>query len=132
MTKRKFKTIKKSFYFSRSNDDAYNHNEYFLLKSKKIQPKDLFTNDLNKFFIGLIFTRKIGKAVLRNKIRRRIKAIFEKQILTFENFAYILIAKKQISELNYKELELKILESIIKINFSIRRKYCFIKKNHSI
>lgn len=119
---RNFDTTSESIYFSRLGDDAYVHSDYFFIKSRLILgPKK---QNLKKFFIGLVLSRKIGSSVQRNKIKRRIKSIFSLQNLTFNNFAYILIAKKGISELDFKNLQNLIIDSILKINDRIRKKYC--------
>jgi ribonuclease P protein component len=125
---KKFETTSKSIYFSKSGDDAYHHCDYFFIKSRAVKNQHLKDcgKNLNKFLIGLVFGRKIGNAVLRNKIRRRIKAIFLKQNLTFANFAYILIAKKKISELDFANLESQIIDSILKINYRIKKKYTIV------
>ncbi len=120
----KFDTVSKSIYFSKTNDAGYFHNDYFLIKSKLIQKNDLNKKNLSKFFIGLVFTRKIANAVKRNKIRRRLKSIFQNSSgICIQNIVYILIAKKKITELSFDELRDILYNSILNINYRIYKKY---------
>lgn len=63
-------------------------------------------NDIGNTRVGYSITKKIGNAVTRNKIRRRMKEIYR---LNFngvkDNYDLILIPKKNIVDISYKELE---------------------------
>lgn len=124
-----FETTGKSIYFSRLGDDAYVHSDYFFIKCRLVKEPE--SSHVKKSLIGLVLNRKIGNAVQRNKIKRWIKSIFGKQSLTFPNFAYIIITKKGITELSFQNLENLILDSILKINDRIRRKYCKTNNNQT-
>jgi len=72
-------------------------------------------NNVGDTRIGYSITKKIGNAVVRNKIRRRMKEIYR---LNFNgvknNYDLILIPKKNIVDISYKELESAMLH-ILKI-----------------
>jgi len=84
-------------------------NNYFIIN--KEENKD----NIPKF--GITFTKNIGNAVTRNKLKRRIKSIIDNNDQMYEkNYTYIVIAKKEVLNLNYKdqEKELKNIFSKIK------------------
>lgn len=63
-------------------------------------------NGLDETRVGYTITKKIGNAVIRNKLRRKMKEIYR---LNFHNirqgYDLIFIAKKSIKDIPYKELE---------------------------
>ena len=84
-------------------------NNYFIINKEE--------NKENKAKFGITFTKNIGNAVTRNKLKRRIKSIIDNNDQMYEkNYTYIVIAKKEVLNLNYKdqEKELKNIFSKIK------------------
>ena len=72
------------------------------------------TNDDNKY--GITVPKKIGKANIRNKIKRQIKNIIiknEKNIQT--GFNYVIIIKEAILELNYYQMAEELLNTLKKV-----------------
>ena len=68
----------------------------------------------NKY--GITIPKKIGKAHIRNKIKRQIKNIIvtnEKNIQT--GFNYVIIIKEAVLELSYQEMTNKLLELFMKV-----------------
>lgn len=60
---------------------------------------------------------KIGNAVERNKVRRRIKALFAQDQLLSKGYDAIVFVKKEGVKLNYEQLKQLILSSLLqKIN----------------
>lgn len=63
-------------------------------------------NDLGLTRVGYTITKKIGNAVVRNKLRRKMKEIYR---LNFHNikegYDLIFIAKRSAKDIPYKELE---------------------------
>lgn len=54
--------------------------------------------------IGFSVSKKVGKSVVRNKIRRRLKNIAQQNIEIFpENYNYIIVVRQNIKELEYKQ-----------------------------
>ena len=106
---------------------ALSRNEDFkiLLKQKKISNKyvtifygQLNNKNQNKLNISFVTKKKIGNAVKRNKIKRRLKNIANEAIkklsLTF-NYSYLVIAKPTMLNNNYtiiKETLFRDLERI--------------------
>ena len=98
-------TIKKRSEFIRSNKF-----------SKKIYTSNFIIQKLeskkneNMPHFGFTITKKIGSAILRNKIKRRLKSIIRK-LLKYKDkyfdlsFNYILICKKEIVKVSYDDLE---------------------------
>lgn len=54
---------------------------------------------------GICVSKKIGNAVVRNKIKRRIKDIIDKSQLQFSNKDYIIVVKKSIGGAKYLEIK---------------------------
>ena len=104
---------------------ALSKNDEFktLLKKKKISNKyvtiffgHLDKKDKNKLNISFVTKKKVGNAVQRNKIKRRLRNIMNdavKKISIKLNYSYLVIAKstmlnnefKNIKEILFKEFE---------------------------
>jgi len=72
------------------------------------------SSDINKY--GITIPKKVGKANIRNKIKRRIKNIIitnEKYIQT--NFNYVIIIKEAILNLDYSSMEKELLDLLKKV-----------------
>jgi len=97
----KDKIIKKSEIFSKIiNGNKSIKNKYFSIYYE--------TSDSNLY--GITIPKKIGKANIRNRIKRQIKNI----IITNENsiqknYNYVIIVKEAILELNYASIEKELL-----------------------
>ena len=93
-------TLKKKSDFNRvystGRSKATNHLVLYWLK-----------NNENKNRYGFSISKKIGKAVIRNKIRRRLKEIIrdvEKKKNIYLGYDIIFIARKPVIKLNYHDL----------------------------
>ena len=70
----------------------------------------------NKTLYGITIPKKIGKAYVRNKIKRQMKNIImnnEKNIQ--KNFSYVIIIKKDIVKLKYVQIQEQFLNLIKKV-----------------
>ena len=73
-------------------------------------------NNENITKFGITFTKNIGKAVIRNKLKRRIKSIIDNNQYIFKNnTTYVIIAKKTTLNLKYYELEKELVNLFLKI-----------------
>ncbi|MGN0771451.1 MAG: ribonuclease P protein component [Christensenellales bacterium] len=55
--------------------------------------------------VGVVVSKKVGKAVVRNKIRRRIKEAFRLMIPhVADNYNYVVVARPQIATLSYAQI----------------------------
>ena len=78
-------------------------NKYLTIFYKKLSYKN--NNSLN---ISFVAQKKIGNAVKRNKIKRRLKNIMNiaiKKINLNLNYSYLLIAKKTVLEDQYENIK---------------------------
>ena len=78
-------------------------NKYFTVFFKKITEKG--NNNLN---ISFVVKRKLGNAVKRNKIKRRLKNIMydaNKEISINRNYSYLVIAKETILKDEYQNIK---------------------------
>lgn len=73
-------------------------------------------NNLEETRLGITITKKIGNAVTRNRIRRRIKEIYRLNIHRIKDgYDLIFIPKKNVIDISYKELESALIH-ILKIS----------------
>ena len=67
-------------------------------------------NDEQHFRVGLSVSKKLGNAVMRNQIKRRIRHILiEHKNQLVENVDFVVIARKGIEILEYAEMEKNLL-----------------------
>ena len=93
------------------------HNNYFTIYFGKI-----YTDDINKKLkISFVAKKKIGNAVKRNKIKRKLRSAVQKNlnknILQKKNYAYLMIARSQ----TYREKFSIISEQVNKTFEKIKR-----------
>ena len=89
------------------------NNQYSTIFFKKISSKN--TNFLN---VSFVTKKKIGNAVKRNKIKRRLRNIMNDAVKTINmdlTFSYLFIAKKNLYNANYKMIKETILKDLTKI-----------------
>ena len=106
---------------------ALSKNEEFknLLKKKKISNMYvtifygiLDNKNKKKFNISFVTKKKIGNAVKRNKIKRRLKNIFNdavKKISIKFNYSYLVIAKPTMLNIDYTIIKETLFQSLKKI-----------------
>ena len=78
-------------------------NKYLTIFFKKLSYKNN-----NKLNISFVTKKKIGNAVIRNKIKRRLRNIMNdanKKIKLNLTYSYLLIAKKTIFEDSYEKIK---------------------------
>ena len=106
---------------------ALSNNEDFknLLKKKKISNKFvtiffgiLANKDNKKFNISFVTKKKIGNAVKRNKIKRRLRNILNeavKKISVNFNYSYLVIAKPTMLNNDYTNIKETLFQDFEKI-----------------
>ncbi len=64
--------------------------------------------------VGIIVKKSIGNAVKRNKIKRRLREIWRKQVSQLlQGSDVVIIARKEIGEASFKEIENDLLELLL-------------------
>ena len=103
-------TIKKRSEFIRSNKFSKKiHTSNFIIQK-------LESNTIDKIpHFGFTITKKIGSAIIRNKIKRRLKSIIKELLKCKDKYFdlssnYILICKKEIVKVSYDELENELMD----------------------
>ena len=89
------------------------NNKYLTIFFKKLSDKN--TNKLN---ISFVTKRKIGKAVIRNKIKRRLKNLMNEAVEKLDinlDYSYLFIAKKNIIEDQYELIKQNLFKDLRKI-----------------
>ncbi|WP_440675502.1 ribonuclease P protein component [Candidatus Pelagibacter sp. HIMB1593] len=106
---------------------ALSKNEEFknLLKQKKFSNKyvtiffgKLMNKNNNKFNISFVTKKKLGNAVKRNKIKRRLRNIFNeavKKISINFNYSFLVIAKSSMLNNEYKLIKETLFQDFEKI-----------------
>ena len=88
-------------------------NPYSTIFFKKLSSKN------NKLLnVSFVTKRKIGNAVKRNKIKRRLRNIINdatKKVNMNLNYSYLFIAKKNIYDAEYKMIKNSILKDLTKV-----------------
>ena len=107
----KLESLKKSNQFKKILEKNKIHTLYFSLFAAKNFYKPKFQNDL---LISFVMKKKIGNAVKRNKIRRKLKAIvsilLKKRGAINRNYTYIVFGKSNA----YSEKHDVLLSAMIK------------------
>ena len=111
----------------RSKILALSKNEEFktLLVKKKVSNKyttiffgNLANKNNQKLNIRFVIKKKIGNAVKRNKIKRRLRNIMNEAIKRINmnlNYSYLFIAKKNMYDAEYKMIKDSILKDLMKV-----------------
>tara|TARA_B000000477_G_scaffold16497_1_gene14022 strand:+ start:200 stop:541 length:342 start_codon:yes stop_codon:yes gene_type:complete len=106
---------------------ALSKNEEFkgLLNKKKISNKyvtiffgELINKDNKKLNISFVTKKKIGNAVRRNKIKRRLKSIMNdavKKISINFNYSFLVIAKSSMLNNEYKIIKKTLFQDLERI-----------------
>lgn len=63
----------------------------------------IYKNSYNYPRLGLTVSKKVGNAVIRNKIKRYSKEFFRNNKFKFKCFDYSLIARKNFQKLSYSD-----------------------------
>ena len=88
-------------------------NPYSVIFFKKISYKN------NKLLnVSFVAKKKIGNAVKRNKIKRRLRNIMNDAVKSINinlNYSYLFIAKKNIYDANYKMIKDSIFKDLTKV-----------------
>ena len=111
--KSKISSLSKSEDFKNLLNGKRISNPYSTIFFKKISSKS------NKLLnVSFVAKKKIGNAVKRNKIKRRLRNIMNDAIKTINmnlNYSYLFIAKKNIYDAKYKMLKESILNDLAKL-----------------
>ena len=69
--------------------------------------------------IGLAVTKKIGKAVVRNRVRRQLREIIKKQVPVLkQNYNIIVVARENITTASFENLSNEFLKLVKKANLT--------------
>lgn len=77
----------------------------------------LYTYDTkDNYRFGICVSKKLGNAVIRNKLKRQVKDIIDKSKLHFESKDYIIILKKSAVGAEYLNLKEDLIDLLKKSN----------------
>ena len=103
-------TLKKNYQF-----------QYVFKKGKRFNSLyfNLVVASCNKNYskFGIVVSKKIGKAVFRNKKRRQIKEILRHIVENIKINQYVILAKESIIDASYSEIQSDLIGLFSKNNF---------------
>jgi len=112
--------MKKSYRIKKNEDFQRIFQEGKSVANRQFIVYKLENSEIPHFRIGLSVSKKIGNAVMRNRIKRLIRQVFhELESQINPNYDYIIIARKPVAEMDYKEVK-KSLIHVLKIAKSIK------------
>lgn len=85
---------------------------------KKLKNKyfSLYYNESAKTHFGITVPKKIGHAVIRNRLKRQIKNIISQNEMTIQQqYNYVIIVKETSLTLDYEGLKINLLELLRKV-----------------
>lgn len=92
---------------------------YIYKNGKKLNSKALNLVVINTKFdhsrFGFVVSKKVGKAHVRNKIKRQISEIVRTNLQIFPKHNYIFVAKPEIKELTFSEIKQNVFELVEKV-----------------
>ena len=107
----KLESLKKSNQFKKALKEKKVHSDYFYIFAAKNFYKPKYKNNL---LISFVMKKKIGNAVKRNKIRRKLKAIVHKLLkkrgAINRDYTYIVFGKSNA----YAEKQIVLMPAMIK------------------
>lgn len=72
--------------------------------------------------VGVVVTRKVGKAVVRNRVRRRCKAILETLLDGADRRWYVVACKPESAQTRFRELRRQLVDAVPKAAAGRRRR----------
>ena len=107
----KLESLKKSYQFKETLKEKKVHTEFFSIFAAKNFYKPKYKEDL---IVSFVMKKKIGNAVKRNKIRRKLKAIVHKLLkkrgAINRDYTYIVFGKSNA----YAEKQIVLMPAMIK------------------
>ncbi len=99
----------------KSNKDFDNIIKNGLFINNKYYNIYYMLNKENKYRIGISVPKKIGKAIIRNKLKRQTKSILDNNTEKIKIYDYIIMLRKRVVDLDYKEKERELMILLNKI-----------------
>lgn len=72
-------------------------------------------HEQNTFQVGFTASKKVGNAVMRNRLKRRMRALFYENSTFLQEGRYILVAKKDLNDIKYNDLNNSFKKALKKI-----------------
>jgi len=113
----KLKNLKSDFQFKRLLSQKKIHTDYFSVYFGK----NLTKENNNKLNISFIMKKKVGSSVVRNKIKRRLRAAIQNKLKSLKKFEQV----QNIEETNKSERLNAVLKYIFSSNSNIDTHYSY-------
>ena len=108
--------MKKRFFIKKHEDFS------FIIKNGKFIKSNSFViyylpSEDNKLYFGIAVSKKLGKAVTRNKVKRIMRMIINNNQKSFKNnYKYIIMMRKDCLNNSYKIIEDELINSLGKVS----------------
>ncbi|MDD2625270.1 MAG: ribonuclease P protein component [Tenericutes bacterium] len=99
----------------KSNKDFDNIIKNGLFINNKYFNVYYINNNNNIYRIGVSVPKKIGKAVIRNKLKRQVKNILDYNKEKIKTYDYIIMLRKSSLDIEYKEKEQELIKLLNKL-----------------
>jgi len=60
---------------------------------------------MDQLQVGIVVSRKVGKAVIRNKVKRRVKSFLRNANVILSGYRIVIIARKSAAEAGWDEMK---------------------------
>ena len=111
----KLESLKKSYQFKKTLKEKKVHSDFFSIFATKNFYKPKYKSNL---LISFVMKKKIGNAVKRNKIKRRLRNIMNeaiKKISVNLHYSYLVIAKPTMLNNEFKKIKETLFQEFSKI-----------------
>ena len=112
----KLQSLKSDFQFRRLLGQKNIHTNYFSVYFGK----NLMKENNNKLNISFLMKKKVGNSVVRNKIKRRLRSVIQKNLKSRKfidiNYSYIIFGKSKAFSENYSIISDELNKTFFKIN----------------
>ena len=112
----KLKNLKSDFQFKKLLSQKKIHTDYFSVYFGK----NLIKENNNKLNISFIMKKKVGNSVVRNKIKRRLRSLIQKNLKSKKfidiNYSYIIYGKSKVFSEKYSIISDELKKTFFKIN----------------
>ena len=102
----KLESLKKNSHFEKVLKNRFINNDFYTIYRAKDFIKD--KNKKKKLYLSIVMRKKVGNAVKRNRIKRRLKSIVQK-LLKIKNiinldYIYVIFGKSKIYNKTHNEI----------------------------
>ena len=112
----KLESLKKSYQFKKTLKEKKVHSDFFSIFATKNFYKPKYKSNL---LISFVMKKKIGNAVIRNRIKRKLRyavqKIYKESKIIDLNYTYVIFGKNNVYKDKFKNILIEVSETFKKI-----------------